>query len=248
MGNNMESWKTTGLVARYTNYQDYDRMITLVTSDFGRVDLIARGCRKQGSQLMACTQLFAYGEFVLSKRGERYSLTQAALLESFYDLRFDLDKLTAASTVVDTLSQAASPGEPCGELFSLAYYALSFLCYGGAPTSDLMICYLLKYLEQQGYRPSTTRCSRCGQSTFERPRFHATYGALCAQCALQKGGAPISPLSLEAMRRMLLLPLETMDNVRLPEDVRADIRTALPPYFQNHTGGLFRASPYFTAL
>lgn len=244
----MEPWKTTGLIARYTNYKDYDRMLTLVTPDYGRIDLIARGCRKQGSQLMACSQLFAYGEFVLARRGDRYSMMQASLLESFFDLRFDLDKLSAASTIVETLSQSASPGEPCNELFSLAYYALSFICYGGAPTSDLMICYLIKYLDQQGYRPSTTRCSRCGHSTFERPRFHAKYGALCSHCAQQKGGASLSPLSLEAMRRMIGMPLEMMDNVRLPEDVSAEIRFALPPYFQTHTGGQFRASPYFAVL
>lgn len=243
----MDCWKTSGIVVRYTNYKDYDRMLTIIVPDYGRVDLISRGCRKQGSQLMACSQLFAYGEFVLSKRNDRFSLRQAALLESFYDLRFDLDKLTAASTILETGSHAAVPGQECNDLFSLIYYTLSFLCYGQSPCSDIMICYLLKYLDLQGYRPSTVRCSRCGKSTYENPRFHHLYGAICSRCGQQKGGSSIEPLTLEAMRRMLQLPLEMLDKVHLPENIRNDLNSVLPSFFQTHTGGQFRSSPFFTS-
>ena len=42
---------TNGLVLRHSEYRDSDRMLTLLTPDMGRIDAIARGCRKTKSPL-----------------------------------------------------------------------------------------------------------------------------------------------------------------------------------------------------
>lgn len=231
--------KTTAIVARYTNYRDYDRMITLLTPEFGRLDAVARGCRRTKSPLLSSTQLFAYAEFIITQKSERFTVTSADLRESFYALRLNLHTLEAATTVVQTSTAAAVPAQPCEELFAITYYTLSFLCFGENTREDLLITYLLKYLDNQGYCPSTTRCSRCGQSTYHNPRFHSLYGALCQDCALQKGGTIIDPLALEAMRRIISLPLKDLGKVILPKDVQYKLLECLPPYFERHVGRVF---------
>ena len=226
--------KVHGIVARYANYREYDRMLTILTPEMGSVDAVAYACRRSKSPLLACTQPFSYGEFILQSKKDKYSLAQCDLRESFYDLRNDLARLSAATFVADSCAQLAH-GSPANELFGLAYYTLSFLCYGESAPIDLLLCFFVKILYLQGYEPATTACARCGASTFENPVFNSGQGgALCSSCGAQHGGEPIKPLSLEAVRRMMQLPLERMDAVRLPAEVREELLSALPAYFECH--------------
>ena len=59
--------KTMALVLKNANYRDYDRMLTLFSGDMGRVDVLARGCRKQNSPLLPLSSVFACGEFYLAQ-------------------------------------------------------------------------------------------------------------------------------------------------------------------------------------
>lgn len=230
----MSALKVLGIVARYANYREYDRMLTIITPE-GSMDVVARSCRRPKSPLLACTQPFSYGEFVLFKNKDKYSLTQCDLRESFYDLRTDLTRLSVASYVVEACSQLSTSGSSSQELFALAYYSLSFLCYGEVQTLDLLLCFLVKLLQMQGVRPATTACALCNASTYESPVFNSTLGgALCKQCGEKKGGKPLKPLSLEAIRRMIQLPLTRMDSVVLPDHVRCELFDVLIDYFEHH--------------
>ena len=55
-------FKIEGVVLRETDYNDTDRMLTVLTGDRGRVSLKARGVRSSRSPLKAACQLLAYNE------------------------------------------------------------------------------------------------------------------------------------------------------------------------------------------
>lgn len=217
-------------------------MISLLTPQHGRIDAIARGSRRSKSRLHGAIQPFAYSQYVLRKKGDRVSVVQADLLESFYDLRLDYERLLVASAVMEVCLYAMQPGEADSPLFHLAYYALSFLSYGEMDRSDLWVTFLARFLDQQGYRPATTRCSRCGASTYQNASFHAVLGALCHDCGHSKGGAAMAPLSLEALRRMMALPVAQIGKIILPRAVRTELLEALPGYFLSHVGGNFKSA------
>ena len=55
----------TGIVTRYVNYSENDRIISIFTIEQGRIDAKARGCRKPTSPLLPVAQPFVFGEFEL---------------------------------------------------------------------------------------------------------------------------------------------------------------------------------------
>ena len=71
---------TPALVVRRADYSDYDRMVTLFSPDIGRIDAIARGCRRPKSPLVNAVEPFTSGEFQLYERRERYTLEQCQIL------------------------------------------------------------------------------------------------------------------------------------------------------------------------
>ena len=56
----------TGIVIKSDNYAEYDRRITLLTDDRGKITVFVHGARRSGNRFMAKTEPFAFGEFVLT--------------------------------------------------------------------------------------------------------------------------------------------------------------------------------------
>ena len=107
----MPAITTPGIVLRYANYRDHDRMLTLLSPRLGRVDLLSRGCRRPKSPLMPASELFVSGEFVLFEKNERAVLTSCALQDTFYPLRLDPYRLTCASYMAGLCAAAVQPGQ-----------------------------------------------------------------------------------------------------------------------------------------
>lgn len=84
---------TQGIVLRETNYKEADKILTVLTRDWGKRTVKARGCRRKNSKLTAASQLLVYSELTLSERGEFTTLTEADPLEQFWSVRQDLETL-----------------------------------------------------------------------------------------------------------------------------------------------------------
>ncbi len=66
-----------GIVMRYANYRDNDRMLTIFTKESGRLDAKANGCRRPNSPLLPCSQPFVYGEFLVYYTKNRATIIRA---------------------------------------------------------------------------------------------------------------------------------------------------------------------------
>ena len=188
------------LVLNHVNYRDYDRMVTLLSPTLGRVDAVARGCRKPKSPLMNATERFSAGEFSLVEAGGRYTLSSCRITESFYPLREDFDRLTAGAYLLHLLLLAAQPGQPCQELFLTALQALAYLAYGQLPIPMVVKGFELHYLALTGQAPRVDSCLRCSRPFAQEASVLdvAGGGAVCAACA--RVGRPLS----HGARRILL--------------------------------------------
>ncbi|MDO4572110.1 MAG: DNA repair protein RecO [Clostridia bacterium] len=219
-----------GIVTRYVNYRESDRIISILTAERGRVDAKARGCLRATSPLLPGVQPFAYGRYALYQGRDKFTVNQCETLESFYPIREDYRRFSAASAALQLAHEAAQENQRSDALFSLLYHSLSFLAYGAAEPMDLLCCYLIRYLNVCGYRPSITTCARCARDIRGDAvlRFSpAAGGVICAGCG---GGETISKTALEAMRRMLLLNDDEMDRVRLSAPIRQELLARLCDY------------------
>lgn len=230
----------TGIVTRYVNYKDNDRILTLFTKEHGRIDAKAPGCRRQKSKLNACAQHFVYGEFQLYVHANRYSVRECDIRETFYPLREDIHKLEAASSMLAFSQQSVQEGEPAAALFSLLYYGLSFLAYGQIHALDMALCFALRFLDIMGLCPVLTSCALCAQDLRRQTQvgfLPAAGGAICARCANDAPGAlQVSALCMEAARRMLQMENARMDTIVLPDGVRRELYALLKGYCEYHFG------------
>ena len=183
----MPSITTPGIVLRYANYRDHDRMLTLLSPQHGRLDVLSRGCRRPKSALMPASELFVHGEFVCYQQNDRATLTSCQITDTFYPLRMDPYRLTCASYMTALCAAAAQPDEESSALYALLLKGLYYLSY--EPEADALettTAFLLLFADAIGYRPRLSRCAHCrtplglsGGAPFDI----AAGGLCCPQCA-----------------------------------------------------------------
>lgn len=190
----MRQTENTAIVLRYANYRDYDRMLTLLSPTRGKLEVLSRGCRRPKSPLLNASELFALGDFQLYTKQERATLVSANLLETFYPLRGDFDRLSVGVYLLNLAEAAVQPGEPCQELFMLLLHTLSRLTFSDQEWKPLLAGFLLHYAAVIGFKPRLVHCVGCGRHLTEGEQvyFDLAEGGLCCEACHGKGTVPLA--------------------------------------------------------
>lgn len=200
--------KTEGLVLRETEYKDHDKLLTVLTKDFGKMTLKARGVRGKNSKLKSACQLLTYSEFTILDYQGYHVVSEAEPKQMFFSLRTDLELLSLASyfaQVVEAVSQQDSPNPELLSLILNAVYALSEL---RRPQKLVKAAFELRVACLAGYEPLLDGCAVCGNAMPDR--FNVSRGTLqCAGCDTEQAAGirmPVSAGTLSAMRYIVGCP------------------------------------------
>lgn len=215
--------KTQGLVLRQVNYQDTDQILTVLTRDFGRMTLKARGVRRNSSRLKGACQLLACSEFVIFEHKGFYTINEATAVQMFPELRGDIVTLSLASYFAQAAEVLAPENLPSPELLSLTLNALYALCRKLAPEDLIKAAFELRLAAVSGYMPELSGCAACGSATPDR--FDVAGGVLlCADCAAGEGQRlPVSPGCLAAMRYIVTCDKKKLFSFRVEGQARREL-------------------------
>jgi len=73
----------TGIVLKQSPAGEYDRHISLLTKERGKISAFARGARKPGNKLAAAAAPFSFGRFKLYEGKNSYTLVEAEIQNYF---------------------------------------------------------------------------------------------------------------------------------------------------------------------
>ncbi|MBQ4609371.1 MAG: DNA repair protein RecO [Clostridia bacterium] len=183
---------TNAIVVRRADYRENDRMITLFSPSLGRIDALCRGCRRQKSPLMAASELFCSGEYVLYQSGERTTVVSCAVTDTYYPLRSDYERLSHGMYCLELCAAAIQPMQENERLFLLLLRSLAHLCYGEIEPRRVTAVFLMGMTSLLGFRPQVGRCARCGTPILQGKAGEETLiaafspeqgGVLCPGCS-----------------------------------------------------------------
>ena len=201
----MRQTERTAIVLRYANYRDNDRMLTLFSPTQGRIEALARGCRKPRSPILNASEMFALGDFELYQKGAHLTVISANLIETFYPLRQDFDRLAVGTYLLGVAESFIQPGVPAQELFMLLLHTLSRLTFSDQPWRPLVAGFLLHLSASEGFKPRLMHCVHCGKRLAETESTwfdHHECGLVCRECHGQTH-TPVSAAQANWMRTML---------------------------------------------
>ena len=205
----MPVFSVKALVLRRADYSDYDRMVSLFTPDRGKLEAIARGCRRPKSPLINAVEPFTVGYYQVYQRGMRFSLEQCQILEGHYPLRADFERLAHGAYWMRLLVMSVMPDVPAEQLFLTTLHALAFLTYSDLPAELLTMAFEMHLAAQSGFAPCMDACVICHRPIQVAARFDARLGgAVCLECV---SSAP--RISNGARRILMKLPRARFETV-----------------------------------
>ena len=173
------------LVLRHIDFGEADRIVRLLTVDFGLQKGFARAARKSrkrfGSSLEPFSQVIVHWRV---GKGSLWSLQETELLNSRTGLRSDLHSLATASYGVELVELLVEEAVAYPLVYELLCSFLDYLAQGGdVDVARLLLELRLVYL--LGYIPHLLHCSECLKIFAAEPvRFDAERGgSLCLACA-----------------------------------------------------------------
>lgn len=185
--------KTNALMLRAADYNENDKILTLLSAEYGKITVGIKGVKKPNAKLKFAAQPFCFAEYVIARRGDKYTVINCSECESFYDLRTDINKFYAASAVIEAVSALTFEGDECAEIFSACIKTLSEMCSGEERVP--LIKFLLYVLKKSGYAVSADSCFECGAplTDEEKLRFDMDAGAFtCYGCGKGIGASRVT--------------------------------------------------------
>ena len=238
------TYQVEAVILRGTDSGEADRILLLYTLERGKMRALARGVRKIQSRMRGYLQPFSHCFLLLAKGRSLDIVTQVWRANSFFPFLRDPQRLAAASYLTE-LIDAFTPEEMQNPpLFRLLLRTLFTLCK--VEEIDILLRYFeMGLLRFCGFDPELWRCVNCGREIKGGEVFFSASGGglLCGECRdTEIIRRPISFGALEGLRRLREGEAEEVGALRLPSEVKEEIRGILREYIE------FLASREFKTL
>lgn len=174
--------KLQGIVIKSINLGESDKIVTIFTDKLGKIDVVAHGVRRPKSKNMSSMQAFSYGEYIVYKGKNLYTLSQSSIIESFQGILLDLDKVAYGSYFLELLDIFSERENKNLSLMGLMLKTLYILNHGDVNLRLLRAVYDFKIVSLAGFMPQIKHCSKC-RSDLEFGYFSIKDGGIiCGNC------------------------------------------------------------------
>jgi DNA repair protein RecO (recombination protein O) len=211
---------TPAIVLRARDYADSDRIVTLLTLQFGKLSGIAKGAKASRHRFERKLEPFSHvvlhfkrrphGQLVFITRAEAADLAQHVIDD-------DLVKIALGSYMLELTDALTAEEGEAAEAYNLLLTAMSALS-AGVPGSSLRQAFEMRLMRWAGFGLEFARCRVCASVSSDGDA--AVYfvvsrgGIVCARCRdrVPEGAIKVSARSAATLARLSNLPLDESSN------------------------------------
>ena len=215
----MKTVKTKGIIIAEKVMSDFDKMLTILTPNMGKIECVAKGSRRPKSLLMAGTQFLCFGDYMLYKGGENYSMNSCETIELFYDIRTDLDKLKYAVYITKIINDVTTENQNNYKILQLYLNTLYVISNTDKDLEFVTSIFRLRLLSIIGYRPEIEECKTCKEKENLTKFSIRDNGFKCTACGKQdKGAIDMSETTKDAIRYIILSDAKKIYSFQVPKE------------------------------
>ena len=215
--------KTKGLVISENKMGDFDKMVTILTPN-GKIGCAAKGARRPKSLLMAGTQFFCFGEYLIFKGNNSYNINSCDTIEIFYNLRTDLDKLNYAVQLCKIVDSVTYENQNTYRILQLLLNRLYVISETDKNIELIASIFRIRLLCILGFMPKVSQCVNCDEK--EKITYFSIVddGFKCVNCGkTDKSAISICATTVDAIRYIISAPAKKIFSFDLPEESLKEI-------------------------
>ncbi len=144
----MPSLTLEAIILKRNNFGEADRMLSILTKNYGKISVVARGVRKITSRRAGNVELLNIVKVGLF-RGKGYTLTEAASIETFPRIKSNLSVSTAAFHILEIVNKLLPENDPNPAAYDLVRETL--LIFEDNPRQIIIRGFEIKLLKLTGF-------------------------------------------------------------------------------------------------
>ncbi len=228
----MATIKVKGIILAENNMGDYDKMLTILTPNFGKISCAAKGARRPKSALLAGTQLFCFGEYLVYQGTSTYHMNSCETIEMFYKIRIDLDKLKYAIYLNKIVLDVTDENENCYQILQLYLNALYMIAETNKDKEFIVSIFKMRLLTLLGFTPRIATCVNCKEKENLRDFSIKDNGFKCQACSRQdKSSISMSESTANAIKYTITAPAKKLFSFDLKNESLEEFKLITKIYF-----------------
>ncbi len=238
----------TGMVLNAMPIGEYDKRITVLTKERGKITAFARGARRPTSQLLAATNPFSFGEFEFFQGRSTYNLAKATISNYFRGLSADPEAACYGFYFLEAAGVYAQENNDGLELLGLLYQTLRALENTALDNRLIRRVFELRILLAEGEYPNLFSCQSCGNKESLQWFSVKRQGMLCAGCPREEDAVRIDASTLYTMQYVLTAKLEKLYTFQVSEAVQKAFEQVMDSFFVMQAPCTFRSLEILKAI
>ena len=232
-------YRTQGFVLRKKDLGETDRIFTVFTKDFGKLEILGKAIRKIGSKLRGGMELFYLSDIEFIQGKTHKTLTDAILIENFLNLRKDLKRLKIGfdiSEMIDTLIKGEEKDEKVWKLLKETFERLNKIPLSIKECWFIYYYFLWNFLSILGYKPQLNFCSICQKKLVPQGLYFSFQegGVICSDCSKKlKEKKKISPEAVKILRLILEKDSDFLKKLKFEREHQKEIKEISENYLSN---------------
>lgn len=205
---------TEAICLRRMPWRETSRLATLLTRDYGKIEICAKGARRPGSRFGAALEILTLSRITFYHREHRHLaiLSDAEIIDDYPALRSSLQYLRAGAIIADFTDQCFPLHTPATDGFLLLRNTLRFLNHQTVTarqsttvpnnTTLIAFAYLFRAAGLLGFAPELRHCLACRRT--RAAAFSPLLGGLlCSDCMVRDPDAiRITPEVLRLLQHL----------------------------------------------
>ena len=242
MGNNIV---VTGMVLQVMPIGEYDKRITLLTKERGKITAFARGARRPNSQLLAAANPFCFGEFELFEGRSAYTLARATIQNYFRELTGDFDATYYGFYFLEFADYYCQENNDEREMLKLLYQSFRALENSRYSKELVRAVFELKAITINGEGPQVFACMHC-HAKEDLCFFSVKRGGIfCRTCAKEVQGMYISDSTRYTMQYIISTPVARLYSFTVSEEVLRELKMIMKEYMAYYVHHDFKSLSIF---
>lgn len=220
----------TGMILDAMPVGEYDKRITILTLERGKVTAFARGARRPKNALQAGTNLFCFGRFEAYEGRSSYTVIRAQIQNYFRELTTDLELTYYGCYFLEVANYFSMENDDCTGQLKLLYQTLRALLVKSLDHRLVRCIYELRSLVNSGVYPNVFSCSRCGSKEQLHTFSIEERGILCDRCCPGKTRYFLDDAAVYALQYIITVPLKSLYTFTVKEEVLTQISRIIHKY------------------